>query len=110
MLRMAAINRVVSRYRRATALMGAMVILGTAALNTHAALPEHHHTHGETTLCVASLSIAVLAALGMKTKRSTGPTIRLGRTAVVQIPNGLVVESVSAVARAGPSGALVLRL
>jgi hypothetical protein len=107
---MVSINRVVSRHRRATALVGVMVVLGVAALNAHAALPEHHHVHGVMTLCVASLSIAVLAALGLKTKRSAGPTIRLGRTAVVQIPDGPEAESVSAMARAGPSGPVVLRL
>ena len=109
--RLRSIDRFLSRYRRTTALVGVLLVLGVAALNAHEALPEHHHRHGETTMCIAALSIAVVAALGCQTKRSVGPTTRLdGGTDIRRIVSRLAVQGPSAVARAGPPAPAVLRL
>jgi hypothetical protein len=108
--RLWSIERFLSRHRRATALVGVLLVLGTAALNTHEALPEHHHQVGEATVCIAALSIAVLAALGWGTRRSTGAvTCRIGM-AVVRLERGHVTAIPAAIARAGPPGPAVLRL
>jgi hypothetical protein len=103
-------DRLLSRYRRTTALVGTVLILGVVTLNAHEALPEHHHRHGETTICIAALSIAVLAAMGWRTKRSVGLNTRLGVTVVRRVDRRLAVERPSVLARAGPPGPAVLRL
>jgi hypothetical protein len=109
-LQFADINRVVSRHRRITALVGVIVVLGVVALNAHAALPEHHDEHGKVTVCIAALSIAVLAALGCHTKRSVGLRMRLTCTPLLRVMSGFAVDAPCALARAGPSGLAVLRL
>lgn len=105
------IDRLLARHRRTTAVVGVLIVLGVAALNTHEALPEHHHGHGEATMCIAALSIAVLAAIGLlEATRLTGPTTRLVAAAGRQIESRYAAESPSPAARAGPSGLTVLRL
>jgi hypothetical protein len=109
--RLRSIDRFLSRHRRTTAAVGVLIVLGVAALNTHEALPEHHHQHGEATMCLASLSIAVLATMGLlQAKHVATPTTRLGETAVRRSEIRLAVATPSAAARAGPCAPTVLRL
>jgi peptidoglycan/LPS O-acetylase OafA/YrhL len=104
------INRFLSRHRRAVALVGVLMVVGVVALNAHAALPEHHDDHGEgATMCVAALSIAVLAALGWRAKRVDGPVARLVQTPLVRITGRFPVEPPETAARAGPMWTAVLR-
>ena len=49
------------RHRRVWLAAGIALACGVMALNAHAALPEHHHHDGNETMCLASLSIAVVA-------------------------------------------------
>jgi hypothetical protein len=108
--RLRTINRFLFRHRRATALVGVLMVLGIVALNAHEALPEHHNDHGEgATMCVAALSIAVLAVLGWRAKRGHGPVARLPRTSLVRIIGGVPVEPPETAARAGPMWTAVLR-
>jgi hypothetical protein len=107
---LAEVNRVVSRHRRITALVGVIVVFGVVALNAHAALPEHHHDHGKVTMCIAALSIAVLAALGCCAKRSLGLGIRLSWAPLLRVVMSVTVDVAWVLARAGPSAPAVLRL
>jgi hypothetical protein len=104
------VNRVLTRYRRITALVGVIVVFGVVALNAHAALPEHHHDHGKATMCVAALSIAVLAALGCCAKRLLGLRMRPSWTPVLRAASSLTVNVPWVHARAGPPAPAVLRL
>jgi len=107
---MRTIDRFLLRHRRATALIGVLVVLGVAALNVHAALPEHHDDHGDrATMCVATLSIAVLAALGWRPKRGNGPVACIKGTPLVQIAGRPSVDPPQPAARAGPLWTAVLR-
>ena len=109
MLRLLNVERFLSRHRRATALVGIVLVLGVAALNAHAALPEHHDHDGVGTMCVAALSIAVLAALGWRAERAaaTTPCVRLAgqRRPVFSLAR----DTPRPRARAGPPGVLPLR-
>ena len=108
--RIAPINRVLSRHRRTTALVGAIVVLGVGALDAHAALPEHHHEHGKVTVCIAALAIAGLAALGW-CKQGTPQAPRLAQVApLLQAASSLATDTPRTSARAGPSRLTVLRL
>jgi hypothetical protein len=104
------VNRVLTRHRRITALVGVIVVFGVVALNAHAALPEHHHDHGKTSMCVAALSIAVLAALGCCAKRAVGLGVRLSWTPVPRAVSSLTVNVPWVHARAGPPAPVILRL
>jgi hypothetical protein len=107
---LADINHFVSRHRRITALAGVIVVFGVAALNAHAALPEHHDDHGKATMCIAALSIAVLAAVGFCTKRSFGLRVRVGWTPLLRALSSVTVDVSRVRARAGPPAPTVLRL
>jgi hypothetical protein len=104
------IHRLLRRHRRATALLGILIVLGVAALNVHAALPEHHDAHGVATVCVAALSLAVMAAIAWRTKRSPGLSIVRCFATLLRTPGRLVADGPRPVARAGPPGPAVLRL
>ena len=93
-----------------TALAGVIVVLGIVALNAHAALPEHHDDHGKVTMCIAALSIAVLAAVGCCAKRSVGLWIRLHWAPARRAVSSVTVAVAWVLARAGPSAPAVLRL
>jgi UDP-N-acetylmuramyl pentapeptide synthase len=109
-LRMWTIRRLIARRRRLTAILGVMVVLGVAALNVHAAMPEHHDKNGVATVCVAALSIAVIAAFAWTTKRSCG-VISVRRFAtVLRAPGRLLADVPRPATRAGPPGPAVLRL
>lgn len=104
-------NRFVSRHRRFTALLGVLVVLGVAALNVHAALPEHHGGDGDATMCIASLSIAVLASVGWASKRLVDPpSAPIFRSLLLPCEGLLRAERPLPRARAGPLRAAVLRL
>jgi hypothetical protein len=108
--RLRSIDRLVSRHRRLTALAGLMIVLGVAALNVHAALPEHHGGQGDASVCEAALSIAVLAVLGWRARRA-GPTVtRPFFVPILQVAGRMSTECPPAAARAGPPGPSVLRL
>jgi hypothetical protein len=108
--RLRTIDRFLSHHRHATAVIGVLVVLGVAALNVHAALPEHHEDHGDgATMCIGTLSIAVLAALGFRAKRVNGPVACLVRTPLVPIRGRLWGEPPEPAARAGPPWTAVLR-
>jgi hypothetical protein len=110
-LGLSAIAGLVRRHRRVTALVGVILVLGVVALNAHAALPEHHHGHGERTLCLAAMSIAVLAAFGLCARdRRTRLGRRLSNSPVARSWPAWTVSSPLAAARAGPPGPLVLRI
>jgi hypothetical protein len=104
------IQRLLRRHRRVSALIGILVVLGVAALNVHAALPEHHDEHGVATVCVAGLSIAVVAAIAWSTKRLFDLSSVRRFTPLLCTPGRLVADSPRAAARAGPPGLAVLRL
>ena len=108
-LRIADINRALTRYRRTTVLVGALVFLGLVALDAHAALPEHHHAHGEVTICIAALAVASLAPLGWRRQPTPRPTTRTIGAPVPQTSRVLAAEPPRISARAGPSGLAVLR-
>jgi hypothetical protein len=103
------IHRLLRRHRRLSALLGIVVVLGVAALNVHAALPEHHDEHGVATVCVAALSLAVISAVAWNAKRSSVVSVRRF-TSILRIPRRLVADGPRPAARAGPPGAAVLRL
>jgi hypothetical protein len=108
--RLAPINRVISRHRRATALIGVLVVLGVGALDAHAALPEHHHQDGKVTVCIAALAIADLAALGWCKQSTPNLTTRPRSARRRQAASRPAIDIPKASARAGPSGLAVLRL
>ena len=104
-------NRFVSRHRRFTALLGVLVVLGVAALNVHAALPEHHGGDGDATMCMATLSIAVLAAVGWARRRLVeSPSAPIFTPLFLPCEGLLRADRPLPLARAGPPGAAVLRL
>lgn len=106
------IDRALVRHRRATALLGTLVVLGVAALNVHSVLPEHHHVHGEETVCIAALAVAGLAALGWRRRCEPRLPVRIAAT-LVRFARGVDVPRTSRLdvsARAGPAGLAVLRL
>jgi len=104
------IQRLLRRHRRVTALLGILIVLGVAALNVHAALPEHHDQNGVATVCVAALSLAVIGAIAWSTKRSFAVNIVRRFSSLLRTPGRLVGDTPRPVARAGPPGAAVLRL
>jgi hypothetical protein len=103
------ISRFLSRHRRIVALAGVTITLGVAALNVHAALPPHHDDHGTVTVCVAALSIAVLAAIGWRPKRASLPRRRLALLPLSRATSAVTADPPLHAARAGPSGTVVLR-
>ena len=96
-------------HRRVTALAGLMLVLGVVALNAHAALPDHHGNDGDATVCIAALSIAVLATLAWGAKRADAPTARPMHAPIVRCEHPLSADSPAPSARAGPPGRVVLR-
>jgi hypothetical protein len=108
--RLAPINRVLSRHRRVAALIGVVVVLGVGALDAHAALPEHHHEHGNATVCIAALAIAGLAALGWCKQGTPSTTTRPGCALLSQAASNFAIDTPGISARAGPLGLAVLRL
>lgn len=111
MLRLRSIERLLSRHRSFTALSGVLLVLGVAALNAHEALPQHHHHRGETTVCSAALSIAVLAGVAWLARRAAGVTRSVDMVGSRRSGCRRVLQSLStATARAGPQAPVVLRL
>ena len=103
------INRAILRHRRLAATVGTIVVLGVVGLNAHEALPEHHEHHAVATMCVAALSIAVLACLRWgASPPSIGPrrAVRGGRERPSLAEPAAVL---SPPARAGPTGLIPLR-
>lgn len=103
------LRRAIARHRTLAALLGVVLVLGVAALNVHAALPEHHDAHGLTTVCVAALSIAVLAACSWGATRPLRTAFVPRLLDTVPWPAPLAAPAPRAAARAGPPGAIVLR-
>jgi hypothetical protein len=102
-------HRLLSRHRRVTALAGLMLVFGVVALNAHAALPEHHGHDGDASVCIAALSIAVMATLAWGAKRADAPTARPMHVPIVWCAYPVSADSPAPSARAGPSGRVVLR-
>jgi hypothetical protein len=102
-------HRLLSSHRRVTALVGLVLVLGVVALNAHAALPDHHGHDGDATVCIAALSIAVLATLAWGAKRADAPAARPMRVPIVWCEHSVSADSPAPSARAGPSGRVVLR-
>lgn len=106
MVRLAAINRQVRRWRRVTIPVGMLLVAGVVALNAHAALPDHHDHPGESPICIASLSIAVAVAGAWFLRRK--PCLLAARLAPLSTLLSLPLHSVRvtsrplAAARAGP--------
>jgi hypothetical protein len=95
--------------RRATALVGVLIVLGVLMLDAHAALPEHHHVHGTETACVASLAVAALATAGAMRKRCK-TLVQVWFPLLIRLPAGPAPTQPQLVAiRAGPRTAVVLR-
>jgi hypothetical protein len=111
-LRLADINRAVSRRRRWVALLGAMIVLGVVALDVHGAMCDCcHDDHGKAALCMAAEAIATLAALGWCRRRAPCATTRVGRTLPHLTERLFATERTTrARARAGPVELAVLRL
>jgi len=110
MLRPRQINRFVRRYRRTVAVVGTLIVLGVAALDAHAALPEHHDHRGAATVCIAALAIATLVVFGFGVKRAARlllppPGRWLARPTLM-----LAADAPCPMARAGPPGTLLLPL
>jgi hypothetical protein len=103
------IHRLLRRHRRFSALIGVLIVLGVGALNVHAALPDHHDAHGVATVCVAALSIAVMAA-AWSAKRLCNPSIVRRFSVLLRSPGRLIAERPRPAARAGPPRPAVLRL
>jgi hypothetical protein len=103
------INRGLTRHRRVTALAGVMLLLGVAALSTHAALPEHHEPGEE--ICLCAFALATLCAVGMGLGRSSvSRLIPCRRMPVLRAPLQIATAvRVGGMARAGPPVSLVLR-
>jgi hypothetical protein len=109
-LRAQNLDRFLRRHRRATALVGTLIVLGVAGLNAHDALPEHHDHRGVATMCIAALSIATLAAFAWGARRGSmnlTPPLRSPRSTTPLC--GFDRDVVTIVARAGPPGPVVLR-
>jgi hypothetical protein len=103
------IDRFLSSHRRPTALVGVILVLGVVVLNAHEALPEHHHDHGESTMCVAALSIAVLAAFGWRPKRAAVAGAPMACVVLPRVPSRPSAPRIWGHARAGPRVPAVLR-
>jgi hypothetical protein len=103
------INRVLRRHRRVTALVGVMLLLGVAALSTHAAMPDHHDPGEE--ICLCALALATLCAAGLGLGRSSvSRLIPCRLMPVLRAPRQIVADvRVGGWARAGPPVLLVLR-
>jgi hypothetical protein len=103
------INRLLRRHRSTAALLGTLIVLGVAALDAHAALPEHHDHHGVATVCIAGLAMATLAALGWRAK----PAARRGRVlrlfSLARAWSRSRTDAPRAMTRAGPPGPMPLR-
>ncbi len=108
-LRAQRLNRIVTRHRRATALLGTIIVLGVVALNAHAALPEHHDAPGHVTMCAGALSIAILAAAGLMARCLLAPPAELRRAFLPRIEGRIAADTASSNARAGPAVPFVLR-
>jgi hypothetical protein len=108
--RLRGINRFLLSHRRATSLVGVVLVLGVAGLNAHAALPEHHFDHHVATMCVASLAMATLAAIAWPRGRTPTLTGPLARTCEVAPPPEPAKNAPDTAARAGPPAPLVLRI
>jgi hypothetical protein len=110
-MRIADINRAVSRHRRMTAIAGTLVILGVVALDAHAALPEHHDKPGDATVCIAELAIATLAAFSLfKRQPASNTPAHTGGAALPRATKRFTSDTPKDRSRAGPSGLAVLRL
>jgi hypothetical protein len=92
------------------ALAGVLLVLGVVALDAHAALPEHHHSHGEATVCLAALAIATLGALGWALSRAVAqmPPLR-ALPRVRRLPLAPLCRVAYVPARAGPARSPILR-
>lgn len=99
----------IARHRTFAALLGIVLVLGVAALNVHAALPEHHDAHGLATVCVAALSIAILAAASGAARRPLRTQFVPRMLGTVLWPAPLAASAPCAAARAGPPDGTVLR-
>jgi hypothetical protein len=108
-LRARSFNRLLLRRRRTTALLGTILVLGVVGLNAHAALPEHHDTPGHATMCIAALSIAILAAAGLATRSLTAPASPLYSVRLAPLRSRIPAGPASSNARAGPAVSIVLR-
>jgi hypothetical protein len=108
-LRARSVNRFLTRHRRTTALLGAVIVLGVVGLNAHAALPEHHDEPGHVTMCAAALSIAILAAVALVTKCLPAPRKALRLVQRPRVKSRIAVRTASSNARAGPAVPVVLR-
>jgi hypothetical protein len=109
MLALRDIHRALTRHRRVTAVVGVMLLLGVAALSTHAAVPDHHDAGEE--ICLCALAIGTLCAVGLGLGRSfAGRTIPCRLMPVLRAPRQIVADvRVGGLARAGPPVLLVLR-
>jgi hypothetical protein len=109
MLALRDIDRALTRHRRATALVGVLLLLGVAALSTHAALPEHHDAGEE--ICLCAFAIATLCAVGFGLGRSSvSRAIPCRRMPVLRAPLQIAAAvRVGGMARAGPPVSVVLR-
>jgi hypothetical protein len=104
------INRAFKRHRRVTVLAGAIIVLGVAALSTHAALPGHHDA-GEGA-CACALAIATIGgALGWGFGRPLlGPLLGLRCVPVVHKRMTVLADPrLRGIARAGPAGPVIRR-
>lgn len=110
MLSFRGIRRVVYGHRRLAAVIGVTLLLGVAALATHAALPEHHgHADGTVTVCIAASALCV-AALGWGIARCVKTRV-LPRPVSLLFPRSWGAASTPMFsARAGPSSPVILRL
>jgi hypothetical protein len=97
------------RHRRATALLGTIIVFGVVALNAHAALPEHHDTPGHVTMCAGALSIGILVAVGLMARCSPAPTTKLRRVRLLGVEGRIAADTTSSNARAGPAVRFILR-
>ena len=97
------------RRRRLMALAGIALMVVVLGLDAHAALPEHHHTDGHETVCVASMAVATLTAFGCCVKAP--PLQKASRRPRIRIRSkGRVVAPVIPIlSRAGPCRSVVLR-
>ena len=90
-------------------LASAIIVLGVAALNTHAALPEHHDALER--ICLCAWSTATLAVVGVGLGSSAfGPLVPVRRVATTRVRSIIAVDlRLRGIARAGPTGPVVLR-
>lgn len=107
MTRLTGTRRILRRHRLLFGLAGVLLVLGVAALNTHASLPDDHEAGG---ICLCALSLAILGGVGLAVR---GPMLRprvLLRLAPMRAPaRSWTDECPPGNARAGPFPSLVLR-